>query len=57
MGHHHHHLDVQHEEVPLGQPRDMIYEPPQIEVLVTAEELEREAQYGGLAAYGPPLVD
>ena len=39
------------QSVPIG---DVAYQPPQIEVVVTADELEREAQYGGLAAYGPP---
>jgi len=29
------------------------YEPPQVEIVLTAEDLEREALYAGFSAYGP----
>lgn len=33
--------------------KDSTYEAPKVEVVVTEDELEREALYGGLGAYGP----
>ena len=40
------------QSTPVGRPR---YEPPQVEVLVTPAELEREALYaGGGAGYAVP---
>lgn len=32
---------------------DSTYEAPKVEVVVTADDLEREALYAGLGAYGP----
>lgn len=46
----------QSREVGLGQSvptGNATYQPPQVEAVVTADELEREALYGGLPAYGP----
>lgn len=40
----------------MGQPvraAEPAYEPPQVEAVVTADELEREALYAGLVGYGP----
>jgi len=46
----------QSREVRVEQPvptAETTYEPPQIEVVVTAADLERESLYAGLGAYGP----
>jgi len=39
------------QSAPIGEPP---YEPPRLEVLVTATELERESLYAGGGAYGIP---
>lgn len=33
---------------------EMTYEPPRLELVVTGDELEREALYGGIGPYGVP---
>lgn len=49
-----HHLDVQPGSVPSEQrlATGSSYEAPQADVVVTADDLEREALYAGTSAYG-----
>ena len=39
---------IPHQSTPTSEPR---YEPPQVEAVVTAAELERESLYAGDGAY------
>lgn len=37
---------------PPASTGDMIYEPPQVEVVVSVDDLEREVLYAGFPSYG-----